>query len=209
MLDYFCSSSHDLDTSTSTLPRPKQVKQPLRSRHTRKQPSVTRSAQAKISRVSRAAVGSRSSTSDSATDMCSLLPRKSLKKVVNQDVRNEIKEVVGADDSTCSNQRNRSESDVEPEPKQLTAVGSSPLLSPEIELQNRLVGDNTQVIIGKDKTSVTYGQHIKTLASWEKIALLGEKATKGPMLFAQEHLKTRLQVQEGDKFYVLCFTTAS
>ena len=88
----------------------------------------------------------------------------------------------------CSKQRDGSESDAELLTQNSTAA--SPLLSPNIGLLN-------------DKTSTTtYGQHNQTLASWEKIALLGEKSTKGPMLFAHEHLQTRLQVQEG-KIYLL------
>ena len=78
--------------------------------------------------------------------------------------------------SFCNNQK---DSDV-----------TSPLLSPKHGLQN-------------DKTSTVYGQHNQTLASWEKIAFLGGKSTKGPMLFAHEHLQDRLHVQEGNNFYYL------
>ena len=49
----------------------------------------------------------------------------------------------------------------------------------------------------EEGTSVSVGQHIQTLASWELDLNLGQEANKGPMLFAGEHLQERLKVKEG------------
>ena len=93
---------------------------------------------------------------------------------------------------------------------------TSSLFSPEIGLQNRKEGegnitekvttrnpdeegddDDVEPEETEEISSSSVGQHIQTLASWELDLPLGEKANKGPMLFAREHLEERLKVKEG------------
>lgn len=146
---------------------------------------------------------SSSSTSNSPTDpSCTSPPLKPVKKGAKRRKGDAVSARRGGERSNHGNKSGKNRASLRD--------SGSPLLSPEIGLQstcNQLQHGSVSKLQssvydegeGEEEGSSTplRCQHIQNLASWESESSLGQKAAKGPVLFALEHLTERMNKKEG------------